>query len=107
MPESAPVRLGILGTGFITGKLLAGAAETGAIDVVAVGSRDDDRARSFAAQHGIRRAYGSYEALLADPDVEAVYVALPNHLHHPVTMQALRAGGTSSARSPTRPGRRT
>jgi D-xylose 1-dehydrogenase (NADP+, D-xylono-1,5-lactone-forming) len=92
MAETTPVRLGILGTGFITGKLLAGARATDAVDVIAVGSRDATRAEAFASEHGIRHAHGSYEALLADPDVEAVYVSLPNQLHHPVTMEALAAG---------------
>ncbi len=92
MAGTAPVRLGILGTGFITGKLLAGARATDVVDVVAVGSREAARAEAFATEFGIRRAHGSYEALLADPDVDAVYVALPNWLHHQVTMQALAAG---------------
>ena len=87
-----PVRWGILGTGGITRALLRGARRTDAVDVVAVGSRTPDRAAEYAKEHGIARAHGSYEALLADPDVEAVYVSLPNSLHHPWTMRALHAG---------------
>jgi len=87
-----PVRWGILGTGGITRALLRGARRTAAIEVVAVGSRTPDRAAEYAREHGIGRAHGSYEALLADPDVEAVYVSLPNSLHHPWTMRALEAG---------------
>ena len=92
MTDSAPVRWGILSTGGITNKLLAGAATTATAEVVAVGSRSAARATAYAATHGIERAHGSYEALLDDPDVEAVYIAVPNSLHHPLTMQALAAG---------------
>ncbi|HEY6014287.1 MAG TPA: Gfo/Idh/MocA family oxidoreductase [Candidatus Limnocylindrales bacterium] len=87
-----PVRWGILGTGGITRSLLRGARRSDAVEVVAVGSRTPDRASEYAREHGIARAHGSYEALLAAPDVEAVYISLPNSLHHPWTMQALRAG---------------
>ena len=87
-----PVRWGILGTGDITRSLLKGARRTDAVEIVAVGSRTAERANAHAAEHGIARAHPSYEALLADPDVEAVYVSLPNSLHHPWTMRALAAG---------------
>jgi D-xylose 1-dehydrogenase (NADP+, D-xylono-1,5-lactone-forming) len=87
-----PVRWGILGTGRITERFLAGARLTKEADVVAVGSRHRARADAFAQEHGVARGHGSYEALLADRDVEAVYIALPNGLHHAWTMAALRAG---------------
>ena len=87
-----PVRWGILGTGGITRALLRGAHRTAAVEVVAVGSRTADRAEAYAKEHRIGRAHPSYEALLADPDVEAVYISLPNSLHHPWTMRALQAG---------------
>jgi predicted dehydrogenase len=58
----------------------------------AVGSRDQGRADAFAAEHGFARAYGSYEALLADDDVDVVYVATPHAQHHLVTSRALAAG---------------
>jgi xylose dehydrogenase (NAD/NADP) len=90
--EARPIRWGLLGTGNITRKLLAGAAGTSTADVVAVGSRDGDRATAFAAANAIPRAHGSYEALLADPGVDAVYISLPNGLHHGWTMHALAAG---------------
>jgi xylose dehydrogenase (NAD/NADP) len=89
---SEPIRWGILGTGGITHKLLAGAATTPTARVVAVGSRTAGRAASYAAASGIERAHGSYEALLADPGVDAVYISLPNNLHHHWTMAALAAG---------------
>ncbi len=92
MTADSPVRWGLLGTGGITGKILAGAARTPAVELVAIGSRTRERAATYAAEHGIARAHASYDALLADPDVEAVYISLPNALHHQWTMAALEAG---------------
>ncbi len=86
------VKWGILSTADINRKLLAGAALSSVVDVVAVGSRDLARARAFASQHGIDRAYGSYDEVLADPDVEAVYIPLPNTLHCEWSIAALEAG---------------
>src|SRR5665213_4417957 len=87
-----PVRWGIMSTANINAKLLRGAALSADVSVVAVGSRDGDRSRKFATQWGIGRAYGSYEELLADDDVEAVYIPLPNSMHHDWTMRSLEAG---------------
>ncbi len=92
MSAAAPVRWGILGTGAINRKLLAGARLSTAVQVVAVASRTQARADSFAAEHTIPHAVGSYEELLADAEVEAVYISLPNSLHHPWTMKALASG---------------
>jgi D-xylose 1-dehydrogenase (NADP+, D-xylono-1,5-lactone-forming) len=89
---SEPVRWGILGTGGINRRFLGGASLATEGRVVAVASRDATRAAEYAAANGIERAFGSYEALLASPEVEAVYVSLPNSLHHPWTMAALAAG---------------
>jgi D-xylose 1-dehydrogenase (NADP+, D-xylono-1,5-lactone-forming) len=89
---AAPIRLGIMGTAGINRRLLAGARLSPEIDAVAVGSRDSKRGEAFAAEYGIPRVHGSYEALLADPDVDAVYICLPNSLHHPWTMAALAGG---------------
>jgi len=88
----APVRWGILSTAHINRKLLAGAARSSEVEVVAVGSRDLARARAFADEHGIPAAYGSYEELLADPAVEAIYNPLPNTLHCEWSIRALEAG---------------
>ena len=87
-----PLRLGLLSTARINGSILAAAAAGGRAAVVAVASRDLARAQAYAAEHGIPRAHGSYEALLEDTDVDAVYVPLPNRLHHEWTMHGLEAG---------------
>jgi predicted dehydrogenase len=89
---AAPVRWGILGTGDINDRFLPGARLTDSVEVVAVGSRTAARAATFAERHDIPRAHGTYEELLADPGVEAIYNALPNSLHHEWTIKALAAG---------------
>jgi predicted dehydrogenase len=83
---------GIISTAHINRLVLAGARASDEVDVIAVASRDQARAESYAREQGIERAYGSYEALLADPDVEAVYISLPNSLHVEWSIQALEAG---------------
>jgi xylose dehydrogenase (NAD/NADP) len=90
--STAPVRWGLLGTGDITNKVTRGARRSDRVQFVAVGSRTPERAEAYAGSHDVPRAHGSYEALLDDPDVEAVYISLPNSLHHEWTMHALRAG---------------
>jgi D-xylose 1-dehydrogenase (NADP+, D-xylono-1,5-lactone-forming) len=94
------IRWGIVGTGDINRRLLPGARQSDELEVVAVASRSPERARAFAAEMGIPRAFGSYEALLADPDVDAVYVCLPNSMHHEWTMHALAAGKHVLAEKP-------
>jgi D-xylose 1-dehydrogenase (NADP+, D-xylono-1,5-lactone-forming) len=89
---SATVSWGFLSTANINDKLLAGAAESDRVDVIAVASRDPARAEAYARERGIERAYGSYAELLADPDVEAVYISLPNSLHVEWSIRALEAG---------------
>jgi predicted dehydrogenase len=87
------LRWGILSTAHIAReKVIPGILAAERCEVAAIGSRDLDRARAVAARHGIPRVHGSYEALLADPDVDAVYVPLPNHLHEEWTIKAARAG---------------
>ena len=85
-------KLGIISTANINRLVLAGAAESDEVDVVAVASRDQKRAEAYAREHGIERAYGSYESLLADSDVDAVYISLPNSLHVEWSIQSLEAG---------------
>lgn len=94
MPAGDPVRWGILGPGLVaTAAVLPAIGRSVGGRVVAVGSRDRARAIRAAAIHGPEaRAYEGYQAVLDDPRVEAVYIALPNHLHLPWTVAAARAG---------------
>ena len=87
-----PVRWGILSTANINRLLIPGLQESPHSDLVAVASRTDERATEYAREWGIPRAYGSYDALLADPDVEAVYISLPNLPHVDWSLRALEAG---------------
>jgi D-xylose 1-dehydrogenase (NADP+, D-xylono-1,5-lactone-forming) len=89
---SEPVRWGVLSTARINRALLGGAGEADGVEVVAVGSRGRARGEAFAAEHGIGRVHGSYEELLADDEVEALYIPLPNSLHVPWSTRALEAG---------------
>ena len=88
-----PVVWGVLGTAKIgRERVLPGMRKSPLVEIRAIASRDEARARAAAAALGIPHAYGSYEALLADPGIEAVYNPLPNHLHVPLTLQAAAAG---------------
>jgi D-xylose 1-dehydrogenase (NADP+, D-xylono-1,5-lactone-forming) len=86
------VAWGILSTARVNRLVLAGAAQSDRADVIAVASRDTARAKAYAREQSIERPYGSYEALLEDADIEAVYISLPNSLHVPWTLRALEAG---------------
>jgi D-xylose 1-dehydrogenase (NADP+, D-xylono-1,5-lactone-forming) len=86
------MKWGLLSTANINRAILEGARGTDEATVVAVASRDRSRAEQFAREHGIERAHGSYEALLEDPDVDAVYNPLPNSMHVPWSLRALEAG---------------
>jgi predicted dehydrogenase len=86
------MRLGLLSTARINDAILGGQTGTDRVDVVAVGSRDPGRAEAYAREHGLARSHGSYEALLADDEVDGVYISLPNRLHHEWTLAALDAG---------------
>ena len=87
-----PVRWGILSTAHINRLVIPPAQASEKVDLIAVASRDQARAAEYAQEWGIGRSYGSYEALLADADVEAVYISLPNSLHCPWSIRALEAG---------------
>src|SRR5690242_14843427 len=86
------VNWGIISTARINQLFLAGARQSDQLHVLAVASRDRAAAEHYAREHGIERAHGSYEALLADPDVAAVYISLPNALHVDWSIKALEAG---------------
>lgn len=83
---------GFLSTARINRLVLDGARASDRVEVIAVASRDRSRAEAYAREHAIERAYGGYEALLEDPDVEAVYISLPNSLHVEWSIRALEAG---------------
>jgi predicted dehydrogenase len=86
------VRWGLMSTAPINLLILEAARKSDLAEVVAVGSRDVARAEAYASEHGLERAHGSYDALLEDPEVDAVYVSLPNGLHVEWTLRALAAG---------------
>ena len=90
---SEPLRFGVLGCASIAvRKMIPAIARSQRCEVVAIASRDADRASAAATDLGIARHHGSYDELLADPDVEAVYIPLPNHLHAAWTLRAAEAG---------------
>lgn len=86
------MRVGYIGAGNISEQMAETIARMGEVENYAVAARDPERAREFAGRWGFSRAYGSYEELLADPDVDLVYVALPHSHHHRWTIAALEAG---------------
>lgn len=87
------VRWGVLGTAKIaTAKVIPAMQQGRHARIVAIGSRDGARASRAAAALGIDRAYGSYEQVLGDKAVDAVYIPLPNNLHVPWTLRAIEAG---------------
>ncbi len=93
MATSDKVRWGVLSTAKIAReKVIPAMRGASRSRVVAIASRDEARAEATAGALGIDRSYGSYEALLADPEVEAVYNPLPNHLHVPWSIKVLQAG---------------
>ncbi len=92
MSTTSLVKWGIVSTADINRKVIPGAQASSKVDLVAVASRTQERADAYAEEWGIPRAYGSYEALLADPEIEAVYISLPNTLHAPWAIKALEAG---------------
>ncbi|MET0202990.1 MAG: Gfo/Idh/MocA family oxidoreductase, partial [Casimicrobiaceae bacterium] len=91
--QAKRVRWGILSTALIgTQRVIPGMLKSREFDVAAIASRDLSRAKATAAALGIPVAYGSYDELLADPSIDAIYNPLPNHLHVPMTLAAARAG---------------
>ena len=87
-----PVKWAIMSTANINRKVIPGAHASPKVELVAVASRDEARASEYAKTWEIERAYGSYDALLGDPEVEAVYISLPNSMHCEWAVKALEAG---------------
>jgi predicted dehydrogenase len=84
--------MGIVGAGFVGPHHVDAVRRLGFVDIVAVAGSSDESGRQKAEQLGARKGYGSYEALVADPDVNVVHVATPNYLHYDVTSAALANG---------------
>ena len=87
-----PLRIGILGCANIAKQFARDVSASPAVSVVAVASRNLETAAAFAKSYGVARCYGSYEALLADPDLDAIYLPLPNSLHAEWAIKATQAG---------------
>ena len=90
--SAEPVRWGVMSTARINDDVIRGARKSDRVDVLAVASRDQGRADRYARDNGYPRAYGSYEALLEDAELEAIYISLPNSLHVEWSIRALEAG---------------
>ena len=90
--SSGPLRIGILGAARIARSFVEAVRPSAKVVVTAVASRDVERATAFAREFGIGRVHASYDALFADPDVDAVYVPLPNNLHAEWSIRAAAAG---------------
>lgn len=91
--NAEPVRWGVLSTArFALNRWLPSFTHTPGVERVAIASRDAERAHQAAARFGFARSYGSYEELLADESIEAVYLPLPNGLHAPWALKAIEAG---------------
>src|SRR5581483_7932113 len=86
-----PIRWGILGAGAIAATMAREIAASGRSEVVAVGSRDADRAAAFAQAHGMKRSHGSYAELVADGDIDVIYIATTHAQHRDHALLALRA----------------
>lgn len=87
-----PLRWGFLGAGEFAGTFARTLAELSGHEIAAVAARDGDRAAAFAAQHGVRRSYGSYDGLIADAQVDVVYVSTTHPFHHAPALACVRAG---------------
>ncbi len=86
------VRWGILSTAMINDVVIAGIRKAARSELLAVSSRDGAKAKDYAEKRSIPRAYGSYEEMLSDPDINAVYISVPNTLHREWTVKAADAG---------------
>jgi len=85
-------KFGFMGSGWIAHKMAEALNVVEGASLYAIGSRTQQAADTFAKQYGVAKAYGSYEALVADPEVDVVYVATPHHLHYQNTLLCLNHG---------------
>ena len=86
------IRMGILGAGGIAGAFARAAPDFASIELAAIGSRSQAKAEAFARQFGLPKAYGTYQSVVDDPEIDAVYIALPNGLHKEWAIACARAG---------------
>jgi predicted dehydrogenase len=89
---STKMRWGVIATGWVSNNFAKATKLLPEAELAAVGSRSRESAEAFGEKHGIPRRHGSYEDLVSDPDVEAVYIGTPHNLHHANTLMALEAG---------------
>ena len=99
LAQDAPIRWGILGAGGIADKFAADLIRTPGNALAAVGARQAARAAEFAARFGARRSYGSYAELVADPDLDVVYIATTHPGHREQALLAIAAGKAVLTRS--------
>jgi predicted dehydrogenase len=92
LSHQAPLRMGILGCANIAKQFARDVADSTLVSIQAVASRDLSKAQQFEQTYGIARAHGSYEALLADSALDAIYIPLPNSLHAEWAIRAMQAG---------------
>ena len=92
MSDGRPLRFGVLGAANIARHFISAVAGSSRVAVTAVASRDPEKGRAFAEALGVGRVHNAYDALLADPEIDAVYVPLPNGLHAEWSIKAARAG---------------
>jgi predicted dehydrogenase len=86
------IKWGILGTKWISSELACAITESATSELIAIASRETERAYEFAIRHNVPRYYGNYHSLLQDPDIDVVYIGLPNHLHKNWMIECARAG---------------
>ena len=92
MTETSVLRVGVLGAANIARAFVAGVAPSTLVKVTAIASRDAAKGAAFAKETGAGRSFGSYEAMLADKDIDAVYNPLPNSMHAEWSIKAAAAG---------------
>ncbi|MET0863249.1 MAG: Gfo/Idh/MocA family oxidoreductase [Nakamurella sp.] len=90
--DAPPLRWGVMGPGWIAERFIGSLHRHTQQKVLAVGSRDLSRSTAFASKNGVDRAYGSYQDLLADPDIDVIYIATPHNAHYPCALMSLMAG---------------
>src|ERR1700744_2905101 len=92
MTRRERIGMGLVGPGFIAAQHIEAVRRLGDVDVVAIAGSSLDSATRKAEQYGVDRAYGSWDELIADPDIDVIHNTTPNHLHLPVSLAVLAAG---------------